>query len=168
MRILNRETNLIQNPALGAILLWRFAVGYGKGSNTQQPTPLPLFFIVLPIIMHEETAQFVTSTLEKSGLRTFADKFSNSANVKSDLLLAIHDRSLQMRELSMSSIRLGISSNLLLLDPGVGMAMPISETAPKSNIPSSIRPLLKGAEKLGVWCSAVSLYEISLILKVAF
>jgi hypothetical protein len=118
--------------------------------------------------MHEETAQFVTSTLEKSGLRTFADKFSNSANVKSDLLLAIHDRSLQMRELSMSSIRLGISSNLLLLDPGVGMAMPISETAPKSNIPSSIRPLLKGAEKLGVWCSAVSLYEISLILKVAF
>ncbi len=94
MYTLSQETQYVQNPALGAMLLWRFAVGYERGSRTASPTPIPLLFLVLPVTLHEETVQFVTSTREASALRAFAGKFSESRTSKSDLLLAIHRRSL--------------------------------------------------------------------------
>lgn len=54
MTVLNRETKLIQNPALGSVLLWRFTTGYAEGSEVNSPTPLPLLFLVLPIALHQE------------------------------------------------------------------------------------------------------------------
>lgn len=35
----------VQNPALGAVLLWRFTCGYY--SNENRPVPFPLLFVVL-------------------------------------------------------------------------------------------------------------------------
>ena len=168
MTILNRETQSIQNPALGAMLLWRFTSGYAQGSKVSSPTPLPLLFIVLPIILHEETAHFIGSTLQKSGLRAFVNKFSDSSVSKNDLVLTIHKRSLMMRNLSIDSLKLAIASKLIALDPSKGVVIPLSLTPPKTGIPESIKPLLKEAEKLGFWCSEVSLHEVSVILKVGF
>jgi hypothetical protein len=168
MGVLSREIEAIQNPALGATLLWRFTVGFSQSSKSNDPTPIPLLFIVLPIMFHEETAQFITSTRLASGLRAFSDKFSTSAVSKNDLVLAIHDRSLDMRKLTLDSVRLGISSRLIGIDVERGVVSPLSTTTPRANVPESIRPLLAGAERLGGWCAQISLHEVSAILKVAF
>jgi hypothetical protein len=164
--ILNYETRIIQNPALGAMLLWRFAAGYMAGSDSRQCPPLQLLFVVLPIILHKETDKMLTSTLRNSGLRAFAGKFSDATNSKTDLLVAIRDRAIRMRPLSLDSIRIAILSSLIFIDPSKGNAIPISLTTPKLGIPDSVRDMLKAAEKLGYWCSRVSLYEVSTILKV--
>ena len=75
MSILGKEAENIQNAGLGAALLWRFTIGYAAGSGINQPSPLPLIFLPLPIAFHEETAAFLKSTHKASGLRAFADKF---------------------------------------------------------------------------------------------
>ena len=168
MTILNQETRNIQNPALGAMLLWRFTTGYAEGSKVSSPTPLPLLFIVLPIMLHQETAEFVKSTREKSGLRAFAAKFAEPQTSKNDLLLAIHERSIKMRNLSMNSLRQAIASKLILIDSTEGVAISISKTQPKTGIPQSVRSMIRGAEKLGSWCSELTLHEVSVILKVGF
>ena len=168
MTILNQETRNIQNPALGAMLLWRFTTGYAKGCKASSPTPLPLLFIVLPIMLHQETAQFITSTQQRSGLRTFAAKFAEPKTSKNDLLLAIHERSIKMRNLSINSLRQAIASKLILIDSTEGVAIPISKTQPKAGIPQSVRSMIRGAEKLGSWCSELTLHEVSVILKVGF
>jgi len=168
MYTLSQETQYVQNPALGAALLWRFAVGYERGGKTASPTPIPLLFIVLPVTLHEETVQFVTSTREASALRAFVGKFSESKTSKNDLLLAIHRRSIDMRRLTMDSLTLATTSSLISLDCNAGMATSLSSSPIKAGIPGSVKSMLRSAERLGVWCSKISLHEISVILKVGF
>jgi hypothetical protein len=168
MSALNKETRIVQNPALGAVLLWRFTRGYSEGSGISAPTPIPLLYVLLPIIYHQETAEFVKSTQKASGLRAFVHKFDETKTSKSDLILAIHDRAKTMRSLTRHSLSLAIASDLIAVDVRSGTVFPITKTQPKAGIPNSVSDMIKAAEKLGFWCSKLTLHEISITLKVAF
>lgn len=168
MSSLNREFGNVQNPALGAALLWRFASAYEENGRERLPAPLPLLFLVLPVILHLETCSVLKSTQLGSGIKAFTRKFADSRSPRSDLLHAIHSRALEMREQSLSSLRLAISGRLLSVDFSGGSVFSLSQTPPKSGVPPSVRMLLAQAEKLGAWCSEVSLHEVSLHLKVKF
>ena len=165
MSSLTREVRIVQNAALGATLLWRFAVGYSQANSTNSPPPLPLMFLVLPIVLHHDTLELVSSTRTDTGLHAFVDKFSRSENQKADLLLSIHSRVVTTRPLSWRSLCLSIERRLIAIDTGRAAIVALSRTRPAS-VPASVRPLLSGAEKLGTWCSRLSLLEICSVLKV--
>lgn len=165
MSSLTREVRIIQNPALGGALIWRFAVGYSQADATHSPSPLLLGFLVLPIAFHQDTLELVTSTRTDSGLHAFVDKFSRSENQKADLLLSIHSRVVTMRSLTWKSMCISVERRLIAIDVGQAAIVALSRTEP-TTIPTSIRPLLSGAEKLGTWCSRLSLLEICSLLKV--
>ncbi|TKB82884.1 MAG: hypothetical protein E8D44_10315 [Nitrospira sp.] len=165
MNVLADEVRLVQNPALGAVLLWRFVSGYWEGHQQRSSTPLPLCFLVLPIVLHEQTAVFVKSTHKTSGLRAFATKFGESKISKQDLLLAIHERAKAFRELTLESLQLALSAKLVHLDLN-GEIFPLSRTRPQVGVPDTVKPLLKESEKLGYWFSQLTLHEIASILKV--
>jgi 4-hydroxybenzoate polyprenyltransferase len=80
MTSLTREVRIVQNCALGATVIWRFVVGYTQSSKTSEGPPLPLGFIVLPVVFHEDTVNLIGSTRGDSGLHAFADKFAWSEN----------------------------------------------------------------------------------------
>ena len=69
VRTLN-EAAIVQNPALGAFALWKFGLAYQARNGDR--AVLPLAFLVLPLILHEETRQVVLSTQKSSGLTLFA------------------------------------------------------------------------------------------------
>lgn len=165
--VLAREVQAIQNPALGGILLWRFAIGYAAERRTPDSTPLPVLFLPLPILFHEETLALVSSTQRQSGLRTFAGKFGESSVNESDVLLSLEGRAIALRPPSLSALRTAIFSRLLFIEPRTAEVVALSGTAP-SSIPESVRPLLKSAEKLGAWCGGVTTYELSTLLHVGF
>jgi hypothetical protein len=73
---------------------------------------LPLLFLVLPLVYHEQTEQFIQSTQRASGLRAFAAKFARTENLKQDLLVAIHDRMLALRPLTLESFSLALATHL--------------------------------------------------------
>jgi hypothetical protein len=166
MSSLAREVRNIQNPALGAGLLWRFACGYVRGHRTRDPAPLPLLFLVLPILLHEQTASFVQGTKKASGLRMFASKFGTAANAKQDLLIAIHDRMLTLRRLSLESVQIALATRLLHLDAAT--VTPLTETRAGAGVPAEIKSMMNNAEKLGTWCATLTMHEIAVILKVRF
>ncbi len=168
MAILNREVRAIQNPALGSVLIWRAASNYQKSHPTSDFMPLPLAFMVLPILYHEETASLVTTTRTASGLRKLTEKFRSAEESKTDLLLAVGGRATAMRELSWESLRLALSSNILALDTAKGTLLSLSETPLISGVPLQIRPMLGNAEKLGAWFSSLTMYEIGLQMQVTF
>lgn len=168
MGALSRETQIVQNPALGAMLLWSFANGYERGSKVKEPAPLPVLFLILPLILHQETSQLISTTQTGSGLRAFANKFSVSSVSKNDLILAVNERAIQLRKLTMTSLKLAVASRLLAIDTGKGCAISLSSTQPRAGVPGSVRKMLKNAEKLGRWCSQLSMHEVSVILKVRF
>lgn len=168
MGVLNKETRNIQNPALGALLLWRFTTGYKEGSQIAAHTPLPLLFTVLPVVMQKDILAFISSTQKRTGLRGFTNKFNESKASKNDLILSIHQRSLNMRKLTAKSLALAISSNLVKVDPTTGLTFPLSTSSPKANIAESVNELIKASEKFGFWCAQLTMHEISLVLKVSF
>lgn len=165
---LTSEVRAVQNPALGAMLLWRCAVGYAASHEKAEAIPLPLLYLVLPIMFHKDTAELVTSTHRASGLRKFAEKFqAPGQQSKTDLLLAVGPRAKVMRRLSSESLGLAVLGNLIQVEE-TGRANAMSKTPAASGIPSSVRPMLSGAEKLGAWFSGLSLYETALFLQVSF
>jgi hypothetical protein len=167
VRILSKEVDAVQNAAVSAVLLWRFSVSYAAAKGTLGTVPLPALFVVLPLLFDEESAQMVSSTLAKSGLRRFAGKFVESAHAKTDVLLSIERRARELRGQSLEALSLAIGTRLLLLDTSTAEVLPLSAAAPLS-LPESVRPLLRNAEKLGHWCGGVSLFELSSILRVTF
>jgi hypothetical protein len=161
------EVRNVQNPALGAALLWRFTCGYTSTHSDAGHAPLHLLFLVLPLTLHRQTFQFVSQTQTATGMRAFAAKFAEYKNAKQDLLLAIHDRTAALRPLTLDSLRIAVRSRLVRVRPNATV-MPLSQTETTAGTTDLTRPLLKGATKLGVWCAALSLHEIATILKIRF
>ncbi|OPD59413.1 three component ABC system middle component [Bacillus anthracis] len=167
MGVLNKEIQIMQNPALGALLLHYFVEGYLSGKK-EESVPIPLVFILLPIIFHNNTLEYLTATRRSSGLRVFVNKMSDSKVSKRDLIIDIHSRASLMKKTTLHSLRLSIATNLLEIDYNSGtVKLPFnSVNRPKrTNLNSK---MVKASEKLGYWCSQLTLQEISIILKVGF
>jgi hypothetical protein len=165
MATLSREIDNVQNTALGATLLWRATTGYNEASESN-PCPLPLLFVILPILFQEDTAEFVVRTRKHSGLQLFAQKFSETTASKSDLLLNINRRAIAMRQQTLEALHLALSEHLLVLRVNNGDVFPVSTTRPVANIPQAVRPLLDAAEKLGYWFGQRTLFEVQQLLKI--
>jgi len=165
---LRRDHELVQNHALGAFLQWRFATGYSAATDDAAGVPAAQVFLVLPILFHEPTFEILASTNRPTGLRGFAAKFGSSKERASDLLLSIHDRVDRTRELSLTSLRMGMAFRLLTVDRPTGTVLSLTHSEPRAFVPEAIRPLSRNAEKLGEWCSRLTGFEISSILKVSF
>lgn len=167
MPALSEEVRHVQNPALCAMLEWRFVVGYRDSREDAGGCPLPLLFLVLPVVLHRDTLQYVESTQRRTGLRAFAAKFATVANNESDVLLTLHDRATALRDLSLESLRMAIGARLLTVDTEAGVAYELTKT-PRAWLAERVRELARNAEKLGHWCGALTLLEVSSILRVRF
>jgi len=157
------EVQAMQNPALGAVLIWRFACGYSPKRENGRGIPVPLAFLVLPVVLHGRTRAGVDSTNLASGFRKFEDKFEEHA----DLLLAINHRTFAMRPLSLRSVSIALAAGLLTLLPEQAALWPRTY-ARAAGATNSMVGLMKAAEKLGTWCAQLSLFEVSGILRVEF
>jgi hypothetical protein len=166
--VLSQDLRLVQNTALGSFLQWRFSAGYAECRSDAAGAPLALVFLVLPLLLHEPTLTVVTGTTRATGLRGFASKFSSSKLRRSDILLALHERVDRMRELSLHSLRTALAYRLVTVDRDAGSLYPLSRSEARAHVPSGVRPLVKGAEKLGDWFSRLTPFEIALVLKVRF
>jgi Family of unknown function (DUF6521) len=158
------ELEIIQNPALGAFLLWRFGIGYQSDDGRQ--APFHLFFLVLPLVLHRHTLGKISSTQRASGLALFAAKLS----VERENLMAIHERTLLLRRLSLQSLAMGTEHRLLSISArdATVRANTADEQFRVPTLPDRITPLSRAPEKLGHWCSKFSLHQIATTLMVDF
>ena len=162
--MLAREAQNVQNPALGAAVLWRFCCGFVESHPYSDAPRLPLLFLVLPIVLHQSTAELLRRTRSASGLRAYAAKFGDSAVSKQDVLLQIHGRAARWRRLSLQSIELASAGRLIYLSDA-GDVIPLSRTKARA-MPDEVKQLLMDAEKLGKWCGQLTLHEVTTTLKV--
>jgi len=170
MSVLKNEISLINNSALGAYLLWNFAIMYQNEHQVHEPTPGVLVFLVLPILFHQPTLDFLDRTNSGTGLAKFSEKFLSTKFKKSNLLLDIHGRALGMREISLHSLKVAVRTNLLTIVPDTGrvVAVDADQIRKPRSVPAVVLKMKKNSEKLGLWFSENSLKEISFFLKVFF
>lgn len=163
---IDREFLNVQNPAFGAYIISKFAIGFIN--ENQSLIPIPLTFIVLPFIFRAEFVDYIISTQKRSGLRLFLHKFTERKNLKNDLIIQLQKQSEDYKLLTMNSLRIAVIQKLLLIQDKVYL-MPMEDII--SGFKSSsvqINRMADASEKLGAWCAQLSLAEISQILKVRF
>jgi hypothetical protein len=167
MTTLGHELKVVQNEALASVLLWRFAVAYAKTRPNNDFAPVLLSSLLLPMVWHEETLENISSTFAGSGLRAFAEKFSETKPARLDVLLGLHNRASLWREKWISSVRLGLSSGLIRFSPE-SRIIPIEKPWSTASHPQPIRVQINASEKVGVWFAKLSLQEIAMSLHVRF
>lgn len=168
MGVLSREVEALQNPALGAALLWSFADEYVAVSTTNASPPIHAAFSVLPLVFHEDTRSLILSTQRGSSLRAFAEKFSQSRIGKSDLLIAVQQRMTAFRELTLESVRVLLGCGMATIHTDEGTLMPSRAHGLKTQLADDKEQLVRAARYLGGWMSSLSLYEIAVTLRLYF
>ena len=159
------EIEAVQNPAVGAFLIWHFGLGYQE--DGAENVPLPLAFLVLPILLHRPTFEEVLSTRKSSGLALFAAKFDKER----ETLVALHDRALQLRELSLQAIGVATTARLIRIDYAEAAlrAYPLDLLgAKKTAVPERLKGFGSAAEKIGYWFSKLGLPQIASTLRIDF
>lgn len=162
--MLAQEAQNIQNPALGAAVVWRFCCGFVDSHPVSDAPRLPLLFLVLPIVLHQASVELLRRTRSSSGLRAYAAKFGDSTISKQDILLQINERAIRWRRLSLQSIELATAGRLVHVSEE-GVVVPLSRTKARA-LPDEVKQLLADAEKLGKWCGQLTLHEVATTLKV--
>lgn len=159
------ELEIVQNPAIGAFLMWHFALGYQE--DGADAVPLPLAFLLLPMLLHRRTFEEVASTRKASGLTLFAAKFDKDR----ETLMELHGRALQLRPLSLQSIGVAATARLIRVDYGAatihGFAPDLLEVK-KPVLPERLKGFAPATTKVGYWFSKLGIPQIASTLRIDF
>ena len=164
---LSHDVYEVQNPAMCAVIQWRFAIGYQDKRQDAAGPPIHLAFLVAPLVLHPDSQRLLLSTRRSSGLRMFTQKFSLASENQGDVLLAVQHRTELFRDVSLRGIQLAVAAGLLTIRTESALLLPLSKTKPRSSRPN-VRALLNTSERLGVWMGELTLQEVAFILKVRF
>ena len=154
----------VQNPALGATIIWQFVSGYY--SVNASAVPFPLLFVVLPIIYNEELRTVIKSTQARSGLSKISEKLIKHKS--NDSLYSIHAVAESLKMTSLQSICIASDTKLIYVDLSSALVFPISNKKPPKLRSSEIAHMHSSAFKIGQWCAGLSLVDICRQLKVRF
>jgi hypothetical protein len=163
-RWIPNELEIVQNPALGAYMLWKFGLEFQRESGLNPA--LPLSFLVLPLLLHRPTLDTISSTRKSSGLFLLVAKLSEER----EHLLALHDRAQMLRGLTLQSLGFAINADLITVQytDATTRSNSLDPSLKKPFLPERIKGLSGGAEKLGYWFSKVNISQVSSSLGVAF
>lgn len=159
------ELDLVQNPAIGAYLIWNFTLGYQE--DGAEAAPFLLAFLVLPMLLHRQTFEAVASTRKASGLTLLAAKFDREREV----LVELHGRARLLRPLSLQSIGVASTSRLIRIDYESallhGYPVDILDVK-KPAIPERLKGFSGAANKIGYWFSKLGFPQIASTLRIDF
>lgn len=136
------------NPALCAVVLSAFALGYKDGSGDWPQTPI--MFLPVPIVLSNRVARTFKGTNRRTGLLEWLAREPQVAAFAGPRILAT-------RDMSQRGLLFGLRYRMLLFDPSGSIAVP-SRTRRRINrrdITASVRKRLKLATRLGRWIGEV-------------
>ncbi len=155
--------NVIQNPALGALAIWQFVVGYAK--SNENGAPLDYVYTVLPFVSNSEMRDVICHT--NGGLLAYRARLSKSNNsnvIISAVLMIPH-----MYKLTSCALEIAISCRLIKCDSNSLFLLPKLKNLPNTlNLSGVEKEYKKAAKRLGAQMSQMSRTEISSILGVKF
>lgn len=159
------ELDLVQNPAVGAYLVWQYALGYQE--DGAEAAPLLLAFLVLPMLLHRPTFEAVASTRRASGLTLFAAKF----DAEREALIELHGRAMTLRALSLQSIGVASTSRLVRVNHEAATlhGYPLELLGIKKPvIPERLKGFAAASDKIGHWFSKLGLAQVASTLRIDF
>ena len=106
----------------------------------------------------------MSSTRKLSGLPLFAAKLGG----EHENLLAVQNRALAFRPLSLQSIALAANRGLVTIDYSAALFRSNTPDKKAPIVPERIRGMTPAAQKIGSWFSKMSVHQIASTLRVQF
>jgi hypothetical protein len=160
MRKLN-EFDLVQNAALGSILIWSFVSEFYKTQDEKTGPTLPHLMLVLPLLFNQHFVNSIYSKKRKGGLY-------NALNEDRVLFAGVQSRMESMSKLTLRSIHIGMAAKILLIEKNTFEFIPIRSKVPDFKENESIKRMLVASKRLGYWFSTIDFNQICALLKVRF
>jgi hypothetical protein len=154
--MLNKEMWQVQNPGLGAALIWQF--GRAFASQSEDAVPLPYAFFVIPLLYNKSTLEVIVRT--SKGLRKIDEKLNNDESISTTAQINV----LSMRNLSSESLGIALRAGLLAVQTE-DATFRCRVTKPPMLEGKMPKELMKAAEKLGRWAAGVSLREFCFVFR---
>jgi hypothetical protein len=161
--LFRKELANIRNPAYGSLLIHSLAQGYREVTEKRSQISLPIIFLAFPLLLEPDVLAIIRGS--RLGLRALADKLSADPRTGTDLLLSMPDRVNASKEFALASILVLLRTKLAHIDLRDASLVVSNEPMPTDD-PGLTRDI-KQAAKLGGWLAELSIFEISIIMKVA-
>lgn len=158
---LGTETELVQNAALGAVILWTFTEEYCDQCRRQSGPSLQLVLPVLPMVLDQETTESIYRRRFDGGL--FLALAENRT-----LTLDLQYRTQISIPQTMQALNLAFATRLLSYRKDEGILWSERRTAPELKSNSEVRPLLAAAKRLGYWFSTINSEQLCSYLHLQF
>lgn len=155
------EFDAVQNPALGALLLWTFVAEYFKAKGENEGPTLPHMMLVLPILFNKDFVENIYKRKIKGGLY-------NALNEDMTLFAGVQNRIQAMNELTLRSINFCCSAKIVLLDKKSYEFIPVRSKVQDYKHNESIHKMLAAAKRLGNWFATTEFNQLCALLKVRF
>jgi Family of unknown function (DUF6521) len=150
---------LVQNPAFGSQVLWSFGRGF-QAEKIGELSQFSSLFLILPLILHGPTLREIKSTNLQSGLTKLVSKLQEQR----ELLIAVHERAIELRNLTLESIGIGVEAKLLHID--FELALVRSNDLKMPTPPERLKYHISSAEKVGRWFGRLPLNQVYSLLQV--
>lgn len=155
--------NTIQNPALGALAIWQFVVGFA--SRNDRGTPLDYIYTVLPIVANAEMREVICRT--NGGLLAYRTKLTKDE--KGNVIIGAVSMIPYMHKPTSRALRVALSSNLIERCGETLYFRPKLRNLPTSLMLSEIeKDYKKAAKRLGAQMAQMTREEIFSILGIRF
>ena len=157
---LESEAELVQNPALCALIICTFVAEFFSQSKKLKGPTIPLVLPVLPMVIHRETVE----TLAR---RHYIDGLQLALAENKTLTLDLQERMEAATELTLSALNIAFASGLLGYDQERGQLIPKKGMGVKS-ASKEIREMINTSNRLGYWFSSINADQLCSLLRIHF
>lgn len=157
------ELDLVQNTGLASEILVTAAVAYYKEKNAVNGLPVPLSFLVLPLLFHRRTVDVIKNRKGRGVLY-------KAIKEDREIPVGLQHRMESLFDRTLSAYSLAISANMLMIDLEAVELIPLIRTIPGTALPAtkSAKDIFVAAGRLGKAFAESSVEEIIKITEVVF
>lgn len=144
-----REYEIVQNPALGACVLWQYTDGFTEATGRQRGPSLVEAMPVLPLVFHEESAEGLGRRRYDGGLYTaLADDRA--------LFVGLQKRMEDMAPQTFRALNIALRSGLLSYDRETSELHRVQRVRAPAATNDAVRLMFSTAQRLGHWFASSS------------
>jgi hypothetical protein len=156
------EQRVVQNTGLAAEAIWHAVNEAYETSGRTVGVPLPLVFVVLPLVFHQRSAVALASKTQPGALyKALADD--------REITVGLQGRMEGMADRTLGALSVGFESGLLLVDTDhERQVIPGRKTAPVSHITDEVRTILSAAKRIGQALGELTVVQLAVHLNIRF
>lgn len=156
------EQRVVQNPALGAEVMWQAVQEAYAAQSRAGGVPLPLAFIVLPLTFHQRTATVLAAKTQPGALyKALADD--------REITVGLQRRMQALSGRTLKALSIGFRTGLLNIDRDrERQLLPGRKTAPVAHATDDVKIIFAAARRVGKAITEMSIVQISTQLNIRF